>query len=1011
MSSQYSSSAFSRSQQHLLTPRSKVKALLASIDDESSSENEKLPRSPQRKEAQIPSVDAGAAQLEGCFDSNGEGTEEESDGAPIIPRGRLAARLFPREGCTSDSRASSKDNVYERIKHQIIPKAQMKKQPRLSEILPATDICQKEDISDLHFTPRFHRGDSSTQSSPEVRKFARKALQTPQNDSNVEGSIVTDDESASDLPAEPQHNEKLKSLVAQKRDELRIREMEKSRKASGRKERALVSSGMASALVAPELSAASDTSGNDQVGESKLTQQARPTRKASKKALQEMNRETQRMSRNMQLAHQAKTRKKITKESFFSRFTFQNHAPTSTQFINGQCSSTVASSAQSSDKEAGSPHESPPTSPLRADDVLYEGRAGISAHGFPANKENTSIDDAEATPPRNFVVVNHPSRKSSKRAMDSDLSSMNEPRMQARKATHFKIHHLPPLLDFSDRSAALDSESDIEIVPRRNFKRSLEAFDRQRPHGLSEERPLQTLRALAHLNSPGKKTFSSKPVYTMSEMQVTLQRKARKQAAEERATKIQYLKSKGVIVQSAEERERDQVAIEDLLETARQEAALITQREKDAARKEKLANGNENTNDISSDEDEDFEGDDEDDSDTDFSGSDDDQGSQLHDEVGSAKDERQTLGGDEGAEQATSLKDERNSSSLSAASDEDQEGNEGECHTVRDETGQLIDRNTLYTNERRSHRATRIIEEDDDEDNLDEVENCNSHADPIIQKPFIPGLAFSDTMAMGMTQAFAATMADLPSQVRSTSADFEQDSLHVLGPMPEPDFPVYGLEDSHRMVLNSQNDTKEPETYAHQPKESSTEITTDFPQPQLQYMVEETQDLFGATQFSEIPDPTQDVGFEKSSPMRNRFVSVPPSTVDTIILSGAQNLPVAKKKGRLHRRTSLLVGGLEMSDSNSLPEIRPGPDISANAFDMLKKGAEKSLKTSDIFDKQLSKARPLVEEQAQESEDEYAGLGGASDEESTGEVDEETRKMIDEEEIEVDERELAAFHA
>ena len=53
----------------------------------------------------------------------------------------------------------------------------------------------------------------------------------------------------------------------------------------------------------------------------------------------------------------------------------------------------------------------------------------------------------------------------------------------------------------------------------------------------------------------------------------------------------------------------------------------------------------------------------------------------------------------------------------------------------------------------------------------------------------------------------------------------------------------------------------------------------------------------------------------------------------------------------------------------------------------------------------------MVEEQAQESEDEYAGLGGASDDESAGEADEDLKKMIEEGDVEVDESKLAAFYA
>lgn len=49
-------------------------------------------------------------------------------------------------------------------------------------------------------------------------------------------------------------------------------------------------------------------------------------------------------------------------------------------------------------------------------------------------------------------------------------------------------------------------------------------------------------------------------------------------------------------------------------------------------------------------------------------------------------------------------------------------------------------------------------------------------------------------------------------------------------------------------------------------------------------------------------------------------------------------------------------------------------------------------------------------EQAEESEDEYAGLGGASDDDS-GDEDEETKNMIEHGEVDVDERQIAAFYA
>ncbi|KAI9881812.1 MAG: hypothetical protein M1823_006476, partial [Watsoniomyces obsoletus] len=95
----------------------------------------------------------------------------------------------------------------------------------------------------------------------------------------------------------------------------------------------------------------------------RLTKDAKPTRKASKKAMEEMKRETQRMSRNMQLAHQAQTKKKITKDSLLARFNFSVPVVNAAIESSGNQSAT-ASSEVGSDAEPPPRHETPPTSPL-----------------------------------------------------------------------------------------------------------------------------------------------------------------------------------------------------------------------------------------------------------------------------------------------------------------------------------------------------------------------------------------------------------------------------------------------------------------------------------------------------------------------------------------------------------------------------------------------------------------------------------------------------------------------
>jgi mediator of replication checkpoint protein 1 len=136
---------------------------------------------------------------------------------------------------------------------------------------------------------------------------------------------------------------------------------------------------------------------------------------------------------------------------------------------------------------------------------------------------------------------------------------------------------------------------------------------------------------------------------------------------------------------------------------------------------------------------------------------------------------------------------------------------------------------------------------------------------------------------------------------------------------------------------------------------------------------------------------TQDVGFAvPRAPIGRQHVL--PSTSETVLLASAE------KKGKLRRRASLIA---VLSDAD---------DDAPDAFDTLFKGAKRHAAAVE-FDKKKSAARNLVEEQAEESEDEYKGIGGASDDESGNEYDEEVAKMIEDGHVDVDEMEIAALHA
>ena len=577
------------------------------------------------------------------------------------------------------------------------------------------------------------------------------------------------------------------------------------------------------------------------------------------------------------------------------------------------------------------------------------------------------------------------------------------------KQRPIKVRLAKPISDRQD--VDLDSGSDLEILPVRRSKTSkFDVFDRLPVGKVQEGRSMQTLRALAHLNSPEKLSGARKASMTQADMQVSLQQRARGQAMEERRAKIEDLKRRGIIVQTAEEREKDQAEVEDLVEKARREADEIMQKERKAAMKEKIANGEMDGLADSSDEDEDYQ-DDVDNSDVELSGSDEEEPEQPSGEEDISSDGEQLEDDGDGGVDLGGVNE--TAGLIDNEASEYSEGEEEDEATVGDGNEDDEEPHEAHLHRRR----TKMVIDDDDDDDDDEKNEPSASASSAPEVPQFPALAGPQSVAppMGLTQAFAATMAD--TQTQGLDDDDEQDSLAFLGPPPEPNFPIFDENDSLQVVADSQNSLL-LNTNAEQNTDSPKEIDLHFTQSQIRYdTLGHTQGQVTASQMSEIPDPTQDVGFILSSPAPARFVSDPPdppSTVDTVPLSGAvgNDSPIKKKKGRLQRG---FVAEDNLSEVNETPPAtdrnEAGNDATANAFDVMKKARKKYKSETESFDKKRSEAKGMVEEQAQESEDEYAGIGGVSDDESGGEEDEFVRGMIDQGEVNVNERELAAHYA
>lgn len=1025
-----------------LTPRSKVKAELAALDDGSDDTLPRMGKSPTNGKKEIVST-TGSASPRALTETETSEGDESAESDIIRPRGKLAARLRGQRATSRDVEPSAESpveatNVYERIKQQLLRKspepkgaaAAGKEEESEAEALPMRrTLLRKKNqpvITELEnnsspSNPSARRRTSATIATPEKSR----CIQRPTSPTSSPGLFMTPTalrtqtsprashggtDSDSDLPAEPQANARFLALVAKKREEREAKAAAEEKKKAARK------------IQAPrELEG--DIEDDDDAGD-KLTQQARPTRKAGKKALEEMSRETQRMSRNMQLAHQAKTKKKITKESLLAKFNFRcNPAPPSTiSQANG--SSSVANSAPVSDVEGVKGHETPPTSPVKPEDSLKD------SYDFKAAQLGQQVDfmvspeeslqfrayEEDDLPSIQDIMdaTSQPLDKGKGKADEGDPADLPQALPKSKKPafTQPPVRVRPP--EHPSPRPNLDSEPDdvLEIIttnkPRR---RKLDVFDKVPTKKITAGRSLQTLRALAHVASPSKQNDKSKSSMTAVEMNISLQGRARQQAAKERAERMQDARNRGFVIQTTEERHRDQAEVEDLLEKARKDGAELTKKEKDATKQERKENG---LDEETSDDDEDYCDAEEPAVELEVSGSEDEADDEAQ-EVDSAEESDDNDAEEDVLEDADIVSA---NNLIENEASEDSQGSESQDEADQDMDNDEIEDQLPVVSNRRRLRVSRVLDDDDIED---EDEGRVATVTPQkARNPFAPQLPGSDEAPMGLTQVFAATMAETQTQIYDDTEGLEdeQDSLAFLRGMPDPDFPLGDSDllntvvpDSQtRVALTRDNTNLETQGIKLHFSQSQIELETD-PRP--------SQIPPSATQISEIPDPTQDAGFGPSSPLGERFVSVPPSTVGTILLAGGfdEELPIVKKRGRLQRRTGAAhaLSEAEFSnegDGNGQQQAANAEfKISANAFDVMKKAKDKPATILDPFDKKKSEAKGMVEEQAEESEDEYAGLGGASDDDSMAEEDEEVRKMMDDSDVKVDERKLAAFYA
>jgi mediator of replication checkpoint protein 1 len=1028
-----------------LTPNSKVKALLASLDNDSDEETVSGPARAtlnstfaQKPTAKTPSplLDSGIANertLPQEPEKDSSADDEDDDEDIFRPKGRLAAKMQATDDSSGSEVENGLENARERVKKML-----MNPEPAISG-----QNAEDSDKSDTSVVPlkrkvRVPRRSTPT-SSPKEGSASPNLFVSPTKSAGTAGNASDSEE----LPSNSLDNARFKALVEKKRQE----RLEKEAKEAEQKAKRM-------AELKRQRTMVEEGDMNDDFVEQRLTQQTKPTRKASKKAQEEIAREVQRMSRNMQLAHEARTRKKITKADLFKKF---NYKPVGMKEENTD-GPTSSSPASHSDTEK---HETPPTSPAsHGSDVekpSVVSKSLAAPNDLPKLENRLQTEEEEDLPPLEIALTSSPQKLDKGKGKATGMLSP-DPKLQ--NVPVFKqrpVRIRPPVI--ADRKAATldNSDSDLEVLPANTtdarMKKLDAIFDRVPANQAKESRSLQALKILAHLTSPGKQTLgrNQKPSMTTTQLHLSLQQRARQQAAREREERLEALRAKGIIPLTAEEREKVQAEGEDLMEMARREGEDLRRKEKEAAKKERKEKGEEDPFQDSSD-DEDWK-DVKDDLELSGSGSD-DQGEGASDASGEEEDEEDDEEEDElaldGQEQeqtavpnimfdneADETDDDEAEAQLSA---EEEIGDPGDLDDDQEDEDVPINQKS------RRVRKSNIISDDEDEGNpVVETPSAPRTVSPTqlhtgspkapnsvlrsATKTFIPGLTVAGPAGLGLTQIFAGTMDD--SQIENfdessavpnsiSQMDAEQDSLAFLRRLPAPDLPPFVPmidEDSHDVVVDSQ--PGEFQNLESQSAETQTQgLQLGLSQSQVHgfdSLVDHT-----ATQFSEFPEATQDAGFQHMTPIRGRFVEPPPSTVDTLVagrspaIQPMEETTVVKKKGKLRRRAQVATFSdeEEAGEHANAEEEEEDFEISANVFEVMRKASKKKEVVVDEFDKKTSKAKEMVHEQAEESEDEYAGLGGASDDESGGEEDEYVKEMIDDEGgKDMDERKLAAFFA
>ncbi|KAI5290745.1 hypothetical protein KEM54_000579 [Ascosphaera aggregata] len=974
----------------IVTPGRKIRELMAQFDseeDEDDSEDgeqsEKVPA--VNKDAtvlkpQISGKSTGASRFKLSITQSSDEDDDEDDEDMFRPRGRLAARLLTygdnrssflerhltNVGADDDGSNEAQEPAEERDTTPIFPtNAARLGAPSINDYPQSAGLFvgqdSEESISGLpYFKGAPHDRSESTRPNPPFQKTVIR-----------------------EKPRREEH------------DDEQGKRPENARRSFGG---ASIASGSESGA----------DEGTEDV-ETILTQHSKPTKRASKAAIEEMNRQTQRMSRSMQLAHSAITKKKLTLGSFISRFN-QNTSAKKEEDAPADFVQDAVDNRTHSNSFAMAPPE----------DINNQTGGDIS------NATTSNGVDSEIVEDGNDELDKLPGLDHKTNDFDSTtITAEPQKTISANKQTPLRSKHNLRVNLSKERvkeQQEMSQDDDLEIITDSAQARRIAIFEnmpiRKRQQDIELSTSIQRLRALAQVSSQTHR--SSQSTQSMKQLELDLWRRAREQAYSEREERINALRARGIVIESADERSKFEEDIEDLLDKARLEAKEIRRREKEKKKEGDVGDDEDEDEDYVEieDDEEEEEGEDEEDEGKGVQGveggreSDNNETGETEREDASATAWTQVAKADNG------FHEQRHADGGDADETSIHEVLPSEETTESKVTTQP-DNEDAYLQSQRPRRTTYTVHDDDDDDNNDDndgngeiVTNTgtneqNTRTSPSEKanereavNPFDIGISNQETSELSLSQAFADTLAksQFPgsAQLEQSVSDIDVKIGDVDAPPKHSDVPhPLAIESPVIKPLNDQsNGSPRHPLYIH--TSPAVDLNSESPAGK------------SVSKFSIAPTPTQDKGFVYS-PFQSRKLSIQSSMLTEQSAARHAGHSPGPTGGQGFKK-SLLRRGLKERQPEQNGKGTGDYYISKNVFDVMKKRAKDKRKRPQ-FNRERSEAKEMLDEVAEESDDEYAGLGGRSDD-SEGEEEEDDRKMInDDDNTPVDGAELAALNA